>query len=301
MKCWRHPRELRARRVQLNTHDRRVTHTRSSTVGHSAVRIRPRLSPDPTPRPPASQVHSRLRRRWQLTFMPSTTSPTPTRARILVVDDDDTVRDALGICLRLQGYDALAAADAGSLEQQLEGLQPDVVLLDLQLPDGDGIDLLPIIKKQWPDTEIIVLTGHGTIQRAVEAVKAGAFYFLTKPLDPDTLLPLVQQACHRRQLQRTVPKLAGVFESPAMKEVLHLVRRIAPSDAAILITGESGCRDRVRVTSAFRMARGGPPSRAPGLNWPRHSRRERKGPDSPVRSIGHCGLSSGLSDSASLR
>ena len=128
---------------------------------------------------------------------------------------------------------------------------PDAVLLDLKLPDADGLDLLPQIKRQWPSAEVIVLTGHASFDTAVEAVKRGAFHFQQKPIDPKGLLNLLAKALERKSLREethvlraTVSALshgaAPIFNAPSMKKILTELERVAPSDAAILITGESG-------------------------------------------------------------
>jgi DNA-binding NtrC family response regulator len=126
-----------------------------------------------------------------------------------------------------------------------------VVLLDLKLPDADGLALLPQVKKNWPEAEVIVLTGHGSIEAAVEATKRGAYYFQPKPLDGSTLKLQVERALEHKQineensaLRRALSTMSGgaspVFQSPAMKQVVRTIERVAPSDVSILITGESG-------------------------------------------------------------
>ncbi|MBM3846888.1 MAG: sigma-54-dependent Fis family transcriptional regulator [Verrucomicrobia bacterium] len=171
--------------------------------------------------------------------------------RVLVVDDQEPLRDVIRMMLESGGYEMVEAADAAALRTAYGGTAPDVVLLDLKLPDGDGLDLLPQIKVQWPSAEVIVLTGHASFEIAVEAVKRGAFHFQQKPIDPKGLLNLVAKALERKSLREethalraTVSALsiggAPVFNSPAMKEILTLLERVAPSDAAICVTGESG-------------------------------------------------------------
>lgn len=153
--------------------------------------------------------------------------------------------------LEAGGYETSEVGDAASLNTAFSGPPPDAVLLDLKLPDADGLDLLPLIKRQWPSTEVIVLTGHASFEAAVEAIKRGAFHFQQKPIDPKGLLNLIAKALERKSLKEetnalraTVSALSGgavpVFNSPSMKKILTLLERVAPSDAAILITGESG-------------------------------------------------------------
>ncbi len=126
-----------------------------------------------------------------------------------------------------------------------------MVLLDVKLPDADGLDLLPQIKKRWPETEVIVLSGHGTITMAVEAGRRGAYNFLSKPFENEKLLADVKCAVERKQqseenvtLRRALETMSGaaspIFRSPAMQAVVRTVERIAPSDVSLFITGESG-------------------------------------------------------------
>ena len=173
------------------------------------------------------------------------------KTKIMVVDDEKGIREVVGTILERAGYEPLQKANAAELLASFTEAPPDVVLLDLGLPDGDGMALLPQIKKQWPDTEVIMLTGNATYDKAVEATKLGAYYFQTKPFDQKTLLLPVERALeHRRKnqeassLRKAVVTLCGgespIFQSPAMKTIVRTVERVAPSDVSILITGESG-------------------------------------------------------------
>src|SRR5919198_885223 len=108
------------------------------------------------------------------------------KGHILIVDDDREIRELLGAVLR-DSYQ-ISEADTGSaLKQAFSRTQPDVILLDIKLPDADGLDLLPQIKKQWAETEVVVLTGNATFEAAVEATKRGAYHFLNKPFDTQAL------------------------------------------------------------------------------------------------------------------
>src|SRR5947207_14681018 len=101
--------------------------------------------------------------------------------KILLVDDQDEIRSLLSDSFRVRGYVVMEAADAAGLKACLTGPQPDVVLLDYKLPDADGLDLIPLIKKKWPETKGMMRTGHGTVNLAGEATKTGAFHFQTTP------------------------------------------------------------------------------------------------------------------------
>jgi DNA-binding NtrC family response regulator len=170
--------------------------------------------------------------------------------KILLVDDQQELRTLLADSFRSRGYDVLEAADGASLKAALSGTQPDVALLDLKLPDADGLELLSALKAQWPETEAIVLTGYGTLDYAVEATKRGAFHFQTKPHN-DGIFNLVERALERKQQTQENTKLidalkrmsgdnSPIFHSAQMKQVMRTIERVAPSDVSVLITGESG-------------------------------------------------------------
>jgi DNA-binding NtrC family response regulator len=173
------------------------------------------------------------------------------KAKVMVVDDTEGVRDLIATILQRNGYEPLPKANAAQLLASFTEPQPDVILLDLVLPDGDGMELLPQIKKTWPDTEVIVLTGHATFDVAVEATKRGAYHFQNKPFDQKILLLSVERALEHRRLNQEASSLrkaldtmsggsSPIFQSPAMKSVVRAIERVAPSDVSILITGESG-------------------------------------------------------------
>jgi DNA-binding NtrC family response regulator len=173
------------------------------------------------------------------------------KAKVMVVDDTDGVRDLIGTVLQRNGYEPVLKSNAAQLLASFTDAQPDVILLDLVLPDGDGMELLPQIKKHWPDTEVIVLTGHATFDVAVEATKRGAYHFQNKPFDQKILLLSVERALEHRllnqeasSLRKALDTMSGghspIFQSPAMKGVVRTIERVAPSDVSILITGESG-------------------------------------------------------------
>jgi DNA-binding NtrC family response regulator len=172
------------------------------------------------------------------------------KGTILVVDDAADIRQLLGAVLR-STYEVTEADSGAALKDAFAGQQPDIVLLDLVLGDADGLNLLLEIKKQWPETEVIVLTGNATYDAAVTATKRGAFHFQSKPFDNQNLLVTLERALEHKQqneenssLRRALSTMSGgsspVFQSEAMKAVVRTVDRVAPSDVSILITGESG-------------------------------------------------------------
>jgi DNA-binding NtrC family response regulator len=173
------------------------------------------------------------------------------KAKIMIVEDAEGIREMVGTFLQRAEYEPLPKANAAELLASFSGEQPDVVLLDLGLPDINGMELLPKIKKQWPDTEVIILTGSGTDDKMKEAKKLGAYYFLAKPFDSEILLLLVENALEVRwknqatdSLRQALATMCGgespIFQSQPMKAAVRTVERVAPSDVSILITGESG-------------------------------------------------------------
>ncbi|MDX1950600.1 MAG: sigma-54 dependent transcriptional regulator [Verrucomicrobiota bacterium] len=172
-------------------------------------------------------------------------------ALIMVVDDEAPIRSLVSTVLAKAGFKPVEIADGAALKEAFAGPVPEVVLLDLKLPDADGMDLLPQLKKTWPTTEVIVLTGFATIDAAVGATKLGAYDFQKKPFDHKSLLLSIERALEHKQLTEQTSSLrqalvamsggaSPIFQSPAMKTVVRTVERVAPSDVSILITGESG-------------------------------------------------------------
>jgi DNA-binding NtrC family response regulator len=172
------------------------------------------------------------------------------KGKILIVDDEAELRMLLKSILETD-FSVTEADSAASLQKCFTQDVPDVVLLDLKLPDANGLDLLPQIKKAWPDTEVIVLTGEATFEAAVQATKRGAYHFINKPFDTQALLVTIDRAIENRQqkeennsLRRAISTMSGgsapIFQSSALQLVVRTIERVAPTDVTILITGESG-------------------------------------------------------------
>jgi DNA-binding NtrC family response regulator len=162
------------------------------------------------------------------------------KANILIVDDDAEVRAVMAQMLESGNYQPHQVRESATLKDTLAKVQPEIVLLDYKMPDANGLDLLPIIKKECPECEVIMLTGHASYDVAVEAIKRGAFHFQEKPFDRESLLNLIKRALEIRALREAVSTSNTIFACDAMKNVVRTVRRVAPSDVSILITGESG-------------------------------------------------------------
>lgn len=172
-------------------------------------------------------------------------------ARILIVDDQQELCLLLQNLLSTHGFRATSLPSGAALRQALTGQEPDVVLLDLKLADADGLELLPLIKKSWPGTEVIVLTGHASLDAAVSATKLGAYDFQKKPFDHESLVHSIEKALEHKKLteqastlRRTLSNISGgsspVFRSGSMKNVLRTVERVSPTDVSVLLCGESG-------------------------------------------------------------
>ena len=172
-------------------------------------------------------------------------------SQILVIDDDKAMLDACHQILTRQGYQVELASSARQGLSLLERISFDVILLDLVMPDLDGLETLKKIKSLDTDSEVIIISGYGTIPSAVETIKAGAFHFLSKPFAPDDLRHLVARALEKRRLDlenlylRQVLKAKNergvlVYQSEAMARVMEMATRVAPTDSTVLLTGESG-------------------------------------------------------------
>jgi len=168
-----------------------------------------------------------------------------------VADDESGVRESVGRVLRHEGFRVIPAEDGDAALAALREGGVDLLLADLRMPGLDGLELLRAAKLLTPEVEIVVLSGHGTVEEAVAAMKEGAYDFLTKPFERAQLVRTVRQALeHRtlllknRSLQRRLDELVGageiIGESAAIRQVLALVNRVAPTAATVLIQGESG-------------------------------------------------------------
>jgi two-component system response regulator HydG len=171
--------------------------------------------------------------------------------RLLVVDDDPAVRQALGRTLEKAGYEVVLAEDGQAGLDRLRQGDLHIVLADLKMPKLSGLELLRAVKAIAPDVEVIVITGHGTVEDAVEAMKEGAYDFIIKPVKRVQLEKTVRKAVEKqalvfqnRALQRRLDELHGggqiIGGSPAMLRTMELVKQVAPSTATVLIQGESG-------------------------------------------------------------
>jgi len=183
-----------------------------------------------------------------------------TRSSILVVDDDKSVADSLNLILSDAGFDVAVAHSFAAAVALLKGAFFNLVITDLRLAEASGIDLTTRIKKDTPETEVILMTAYGSIDITIEAIKAGAYYYLEKPYTRDRLLTLVDRALQlislRQENVKLKQKLSGDSETfgmigrdLSMHHIFETIRTAAPSDASVLIEGESGTGKELIATA----------------------------------------------------
>ncbi|HEY0323743.1 MAG TPA: sigma-54 dependent transcriptional regulator [Pyrinomonadaceae bacterium] len=172
-------------------------------------------------------------------------------ARILVIDDEPMMADSLKQNLAEEGYTVDTAATGAEAIEFFDRGGHHLAICDLQLPDMDGLEVMRHMKDTHPSTEVIVVTGYGTVARAVEATKAGAFYFVEKPFDFEQMLPLVERALESRELREETASMRRQLSTRAeyfniigasrqMQTIYETIESVAKSDANVLIVGESG-------------------------------------------------------------
>jgi DNA-binding NtrC family response regulator len=178
----------------------------------------------------------------------------PSRARILIVDDEPATRDLFAELLERWGHEVSQTADGHEALKLAAELHPDLIISDLVMPKLDGLALVRALREEQPDTPVVIITGRGSIDSAVEAVREGVFDFVEKPLDPARLKVILQRALEKKEtmhemqvLRRRLGQLQGsggatglVGNAPAMRKVLELVEKVAPSKTSVVITGQSG-------------------------------------------------------------
>ena len=178
---------------------------------------------------------------------------TATPPRVLVVDDETGILDSLRILLKSEGFHPVMAHGGRAGLAQLEAEAPDVVLTDIRMPEVGGVEVLEAARRTNPGVPVILMTAQATLQTAMQAVNAGAFYYIQKPFRNDELVAILRRASEHRRLrsenqalrqalQRRDGAAGGrpVGHSPAWRDVLQLAETVAPTDSTVLITGESG-------------------------------------------------------------
>src|SRR5881628_956348 len=196
-------------------------------------------------------VHYRLCPPQEYRMPTAAATPNKRRKRVLAIDDEPAMTEWLKMVIEAEGYEVRTALIGTRGEEIFKQWCPDVVVTDLMLPDVDGIQLLRRLKEVDPWPEVIVISGQGTISRAVEAGQAGAFYFLEKPVSQDGLMDMLRKAIDRTQEraehQQLKEQIRGQYsfanivgQSKKMKDLFELIESVAASDANILIQGENG-------------------------------------------------------------
>lgn len=187
-------------------------------------------------------------------------------ARILVVDDENTITCALELLLREHDYDVDTASTAKEAEALLARRWFDLVFLDLRLPDADGIRLLEHIKQTAPETEVVLMTAHGSLEVTIDAIKRGAFYYLEKPFTFEQVLLLTERALQfktimaENRLQKSTraeerEDFGIIGNNSKMRHLCAVIRTAAPSDASVLIEGESGTGKEMIATALHAQSR----------------------------------------------
>ena len=183
--------------------------------------------------------------------------------RILVVDDEESMTAVLELILGQSGYEVVSAHSVAQATRVLNNRSFDLVITDLRLPDGTGVDLITSIKRDSPNIEVILMTAFGSVDIAIDAIKRGAYYYLEKPYKPDQVLTLAGRALQFAGMRRENQTLKRTLEcdgesfgiigrNPKMRQIYETIRTAAPSDASVLIEGESGTGKEL-IATAFHL------------------------------------------------
>ena len=156
--------------------------------------------------------------------------------RILIIDDERTILLTLEALLGRHGYQPETATTAAYGLRLLQNNSPAIVLLDLQLPDADGLEMLEQIKREHPETQVIILTAHDSLSNAIESIKRGAYHFISKPYAPEELLSLIEKALDKQSLLRETEELRA--RTQQLEKRLEIARRAQRRNAAVRARGE---------------------------------------------------------------
>jgi DNA-binding NtrC family response regulator len=175
---------------------------------------------------------------------------------VLVVDDEQAVRESIKMILEYEGFSVRFAPHGKAALEGLKSGGVDLMLLDIKMPGIDGMKVLETVRRDYPAMPVVMISGHGTIENAVEATRMGAYEFLQKPLDRDRLLIVVRNAVELKALREVVGSGEEILgKSEKIREMLALVDRVAPTDARVLITGENGAGKELVAKALHRRSR----------------------------------------------
>lgn len=174
-----------------------------------------------------------------------------TKVSILIIDDEEKLRGLLGRIIKAEGFEVVEAGDCKSGLKKVDQQQFDVILCDVKLPDGNGVELTSKIKEHFPTSEVILLTAYGNIPDGVQAIKNGAFDYIIKGDDNDKIIPLLYRAIEKSQLQKKIVSLENrvgkkysfdsiIGKSKNIKAVIELAQKVADTDTTVLLLGETG-------------------------------------------------------------
>jgi DNA-binding NtrC family response regulator len=181
-------------------------------------------------------------------------------ARVLIIEDDRDSAEFLKLLVEPRGYLVRTAATATEARDSLTTWRPELVLMDMMLPDAQGLELLRHFREASPETQIIMVTGYGSVPKAVEAMEAGAFSFIEKPVDVGILMAMLEKAgeklalsAENRRLKEELREHSAfaniVARSDKMRQLFHLIRSVAPTDASVLVHGENGTGKELVATA----------------------------------------------------
>ena len=192
---------------------------------------------------------------------------------VVVIDDERPILLTLEALLKRHGYEPQLANTASLGTSLVRKRPPDIVLLDLGLPDAEGLDVLRELRSEFADIQVIILTADASLQNAIDSIKLGAFHFIQKPYVPEELMSLIGRAIEQKQLQREAASLrsekqilakklekaeralAPIAKSRSMQEIHELINRVAPTDANVLLLGESGVGKEVMANQIHRLSK----------------------------------------------